>query len=87
MRTLSENWADAVSIHTLLRYIRRGGTEVTQYGLVMWMQTWCAAGSPKYRPLSSDSHSTAFLRANGTVSSVMPFYQTFGCTPNTDLIC
>ena len=87
VRTLSENWADAISMHTLLRYVRRGGADVTRAGLVMWMQTWCAAGAPRYNPMSTDPHSTAFLRANGTISSVLPFYQVFGCAPAPVHIC
>jgi hypothetical protein len=85
--TLDENWADAVSLRTITRYFRRLGTVVTHDGILLWMQTWCAAGSPLYTPLSVDPHSTSHMRIVGTVESSYAFYDGMGCTPNPTRMC
>lgn len=85
--TLSENWADAIGVRTLLRYTRARSRKETRDGLLLWMQTWCAAGDPHYDPLNTDPHSTPFMRVNGTISGLDTFFHVYNCNPNITQFC
>ena len=85
--TLSENWADAISVRTVLRYLRRLNTATTANGLVLWMQTWCSAGAPQHTPMSDDPHATPYLRVEGTMPTLHAFYTAFGAPANLPMVC
>ena len=85
--TLSENWADALSARMVLKYSRGQTAQTTRDSLLLWSQTWCAAGTPQYTPLSTDPHSTPYLRVNGTILSLPNFYYVFGCPIDPRRVC
>lgn len=86
-RTQSENWADFFGMQVILRYIRTLQVKDQKDAFILWTQTWCSAGTPKYMPFdSTDPHSSPFLRANSTLSITIPFYSTFKC-PMDSTMC
>jgi hypothetical protein len=75
--TLEEDWADTIAFGSLMANRNIPDKRVA---IVMYVQTWCAAGHPKYAPLSTDPHATSYLRGNVTVETDKHFYEAFGCT-------
>ena len=89
VRTLDEDFADAMSLETTIRYFRRQSIEASKTGFIMWSQTWCSAGVPKVYPESvHDPHSATYLRVNSTIKGIQPFYTAFECaSPPVAAIC
>ena len=85
--TLSENWADAISVRTVAWYLRKVSVITTADGLLLWMQTWCTAGSPKFKPLSIDPHATPYMRVNGTMHTLPSFYTAYKCSQPAEGTC
>lgn len=88
LRTLNEDFADAISLQTIIRYFRRDSVRATKLGFILAAQTWCAAGSPKHYPETYlDPHAAPYLRVNSTVKGMTPFYTAFECPapPSADI--
>ena len=85
--TASENFADAVSVRVISRYLRRQSMSILRDGLTMWGQTWCSAGSPHVMPLSKDPHSSPFQRVNATFTTLATYYSAYGCGVEAGAVC
>lgn len=89
IRTLNEDFADAISLQTIIRAFRMQSARATEVGFILAAQTWCAAGQPKHYPESYlDPHAAPYLRVNSTVKGLLPFYTVFECEPpSSRVIC
>jgi hypothetical protein len=82
VRTLDEDWADAVSLGAVGK-----SSHSTSDVFTLWLQTWCAAGQPAFSPVSRDAHATAWLRLTATAWATRAFYPAFKCPRNASDIC